>query len=137
MSKLTFETALTELATQHAALRRMMERCEELADEVDAGGDPQPLTYEITRLRVAFSMHNEFEEYLLRPLLLRDDAFASTRIDGMVEEHVREHAEMRARLGSGPTNMLREVIASLRDHLDAEDRHLASTRPVHERLATG
>ena len=36
--------ALDELLTQHASLRAMMERCDRLADELDAGSDsPQAL----------------------------------------------------------------------------------------------
>jgi iron-sulfur cluster repair protein YtfE (RIC family) len=137
MQQLTPDRALTELATQHAALRRMMARCEDLADELDAThGDPLPLTHEIARLRVAFSTHNEFEEHLLRPLLLQEDAFANVRIDRMIADHIREHAEMRTQLHTEQTGPLREVIANLRAHLDAEERYLVSAKVLHDGLVT-
>jgi phosphoenolpyruvate-protein kinase (PTS system EI component) len=123
-----------ELVAQHAALRRLMSRCEELADELDAGGgDPLPLVGEVARLRVAFAEHDRFEEEVLRPLLV--NATASACIEHAFADHVREHAEMRTRLCTERTAMLRDVIASLRAHLDDEEHYLLSAgalvaRPV-------
>ena len=37
MKTITPSVALATLADQHARLREMMERCEQLADELDAG----------------------------------------------------------------------------------------------------
>ena len=60
--------ALAELAAQHARLRDMIERCEDLADGVDAGHvEPAQLLGEVVALRIAFDTHNQFEEQLLRP----------------------------------------------------------------------
>jgi hypothetical protein len=129
--------ALAELAAQHNALRGMMDRCEELADELDAGRTgPIQLTREVARLRLAFDAHNRFEEQLLRPALLDADAFGEIRVERMVEEHVDEHREMRARLGSSATSDLRAVIASLRAHLEAEERYFLSPRILRDDLVT-
>ncbi len=129
--------ALAELAAQHRILRGMMDRCEELADELDAGrAGPLQLTREVARLRLAFDAHNRFEELLLRPVLLAGDAFGEVRVERMCEEHVGEHREMRARLGSSATADLRGVIASLRAHLDAEERYFLTARVLRDDVVT-
>ena len=127
--------ALIELKAQHDALRGMMERCEELADELDAGRmGPTQLLREVARLRLAFEAHNKFEEQLLRPALLEGDAFAGVRIDRMVEDHVNEHREMRMKLASSETSVLRDVIETLRAHLDAEERYLLTAKVLRDDL---
>ncbi len=127
--------ALEELLTQHASLRAMMDRCDQLADELDAGGDsPQPLMRAVAQLRVAFQAHNVFEEQMLRPILREEDAFGDVRVDHMVSDHVAEHRAIQGRLADGPTAELRASIAQLRDHLDAEERHFLSRRIVREDL---
>jgi hypothetical protein len=131
--KLTPARALAELNAQHDALRGMMERCEELADELDAGRcGPTQLTREVARLRLAFDAHNTFEEQLLRPVLKEVDAFSAVRIDKMVEDHVGEHRAMRAGLGSNETRVLRDVIETLRAHLEAEERYLLTARVLRD-----
>lgn len=121
--------ALAELNAQHDALRGMMDRCEELADALEAGQTgPLQLTREVERLRLAFEAHNQFEERLLRPLLLGNDALAGARLDRTVEDHVREHRAMRAQLVTSETSALRDVIETMRAHLDAEERYLSSAR---------
>lgn len=129
--------ALAELAAQHAALRGMMDRCDELADELDAGRmGPVQLTREVARLRLAFDAHNRFEEQLLRPVLLGTDSFGEVRVERMFDEHVGEHREIRAQLGSNATADLRAVIANLRAHLDAEERYFLSARVLRDDLIT-
>ena len=131
--KVTPGHALVELKAQHDALRGMMDRCEELADELDAGrGSPTALTREVARLRLAFDAHNTFEERLLRPVLTESDPFAGPRLERLVEDHVGEHREMRARLGSDQTGVLRDVIETLRAHLEAEERYLLSARVLRD-----
>lgn len=121
--------ALAELNAQHDALRGMMDRCEELADALDGGhAVPLQLTREVERLRLAFEAHNQFEEQLLRPLLLGNDALAGPRLERMIEDHVGEHRAMRAQLVATETSALRDVIETLRAHLDAEERYLVSAR---------
>lgn len=135
--KYTPARALAELKAQHDALRGMMDRCEELADELDAGrSGPIQLTREVSRLRLAFEAHNTFEEQLLRPVLLGHDAFAEVRIERMIEDHVGEHREMRRRLHSNETSVLRDVIETLRAHLDAEERYLLSARVLRDDVVT-
>jgi hypothetical protein len=129
--------ALAELAAQHAALRGMMDRCEDLADELDAGHmGPMQLTREVARLRLAFDAHNRFEEQLLRPVLLGTDSFGEVRVERMFEEHVGEHRAMRAKLGSNATADLRMVIANLRAHLDAEERYFLTAKVLRDDLVT-
>lgn len=133
LKKYTPSRALAELKAQHDALRGMMDRCEELADELDAGRmGPLQLTREVSRLRLAFEAHNAFEEQLLRPVLIEGDAFADVRIDRMIEDHVGEHRAMRARLNSTETSELRDVVETLRAHLDAEERYLLSARVLRD-----
>lgn len=133
----TPSTALKELMAQHAKLREMMDHCEELADEADATGDPPiQLTREVAKLRLAFDAHNAFEEQLLRPVLLEQDAFGGVRIDHMIEQHVGEHRAIRGRLHSWVTEELREVIANLRAHLDAEERYFLSARVLRDDLVS-
>jgi len=135
--KYTPSRALAELNAQHDALRGMMDRCEELADELDAGRmGPMQLTREVARLRLAFDAHNTFEEQLLRPVLMGADAFAEVRIDRMIEDHIGEHRTMRAQLGSTETSALREVIETLRAHLAAEERYLLSSKVLRDDLVT-
>src|SRR5262245_47295361 len=101
MTATTYHPArpLAELKAQHDALRDMMDRCEQLADAVDSGQcGPTQLTREVARLRLAFEAHNTFEEQLLRPVLQARDAFATARIDRMIDDHVGEHRMMRQQL---------------------------------------
>jgi hypothetical protein len=127
--------ALTELKAQHDVLRRMMDRCEELADELEAGRiDPLQLTGEISQLRLAFDAHNRFEEQLLRPVLQETDALADVHIDRMIEDHVGEHRAMRSQFNATATGELRDAIESLRAHLEAEERYLLSARVLHDGL---
>ncbi|CAN5424345.1 hypothetical protein BH11MYX1_BH11MYX1_00470 [soil metagenome] len=128
--------ALAELIAQHDALRELMTRCEQLADELDTtGGDPVVLLHEIERLRAAFATHNTYEERILRPVLLAEDRFGAVRINRMVEDHVNEHAELRSRLGSAVTADLRDVIETLRAHLEAEERYLLSSNALRDGVA--
>ena len=125
--------ALIELKAQHDALRGMMDRCEELAEELDAGRmGPTQLMREVARLRLAFEAHNQYEEQLLRPALLEGDAFAGVRIERMIEDHVAEHREMRMKLASSETSVLRDVIETLRAHLDAEERYLLTAKVLRD-----
>ena len=129
--------ALSELEEQHRALRVLMERCEQLADQVDAErAQPEELTREIARLRLAFDAHNAFEEQLLRPVLRAADAFADVRIDRMVEDHVGEHRAVQHQLGGGVTSELRIALESLRAHLESEERYFLSARVLRDDLVS-
>jgi hypothetical protein len=137
--------ALAELTDQHARLSEMMDRCEALADALDAGtAEVTHVLREVAQLRAAFDAHNQFEERLLRPALLEQDrrsrAIAFARGEGpgpaladeaaaaraarIADAHVAEHRSMRHQLGSPTTLELRAVLASLRAHLETEQRNL-------------
>jgi hypothetical protein len=126
---------LAELLAQHAALRALMDRCEQLADDLDEGrGDPAELTRAIATLRLEFDAHNRFEEQFLRPVLREINAFGSVRIDRMIADHVNEHRAVRDQLGDAPTAVLRAAVDQLRVHLQAEERYFLSAKLLRERL---
>jgi hypothetical protein len=121
--------ALAQWQAQHDMLRGMMDRCEELADELDAGrSGPLQLTREVERLRLAFEAHNKFEEEMLRPVLLA--GVPADQLERVIAEHMADHRDMRKQLGATETSPLREVIESMRAHLEAEERFLATSRGI-------
>lgn len=151
--------AREELAIQHGMLREMIERCEALADDVDAGSAaPDALLGQVARLRAAFDEHNRFEEQVLQPLLLDADCDrgqsiergegaprhagprkspwgnGAVRVSRMVEDHIEEHRAMRQGLRVTPTAELRDVLANLRAHLTAEERYLLSRKVLRDDL---
>ena len=129
---------LADLSAQHAELRSMMDRCEQTAADYDRGHiGIADLAQESSRLRLAFTAHNAFEEEVLRPLLLANDAFGIVRCDRMLEDHVAEHRELRERLltVSDGTAHFRDVIDTLRAHLDAEERYLLSAKVLRTEFA--
>jgi hypothetical protein len=127
---------LHDLTEQHAQLRAIMDHCEHLADELDAGrAQPAELTDHVTRLRLAFDAHNQFEEHLLRPVLRELDAFADVRIEEMIADHVSEHRAISHQL-DGPTAELRASLYELRAHLAAEERYFLSSRVLRDDLVT-
>jgi iron-sulfur cluster repair protein YtfE (RIC family) len=130
-------TLVAELISQHDGLREMMDHCDDLADSLDGqpDGDPGPLVREIARLREAFEAHNKFEEQLLRPILLAHDTYGTTRVERMVEDHVHEHDAVRQRLSAPATAAIRDVIDTLRAHLDAEERYLLTSKVLRADLA--
>jgi len=84
-------------------LRDLADRCEQLADEVDAGrGAPQVLVSEIARLRTVFDAHR------------RNRGHSSTG-------HVETIPTGLAR-ELGPTGELRLVLSALRSYLAVETR---------------
>lgn len=87
---------------QRDAVRALMDRCEGLADAFDAGrGDLIRLRQAVALLRAAFNVHWTLENSCRRPLPAADQA-------------------IRMKSGAGPTDALRDVIATLRAHLDGE-----------------
>jgi hypothetical protein len=122
---------LVELEAQHAELRKMMDRCEQSIDDLERGRiDVADIAHETARLRLAFTAHNTFEEQSLRPLLLANDAFGVVRCDRMIEDHIAEHRELRERMQAATesTSHFRDVIETLRAHLDAEERYLLTAK---------
>jgi iron-sulfur cluster repair protein YtfE (RIC family) len=131
-------TALQELLAQHAKLRELMDRAEQLADKLDGtDGDPSQLTREVARIRLAFDAHNMYEEQLLRPVLEAADSFGPVRVERMVQEHVLEHRAMRKELASWTvTSVLRETLAGLRAHLEAEERYFLTAKVLRDDVVT-
>ena len=124
---------LTELLAQHAALRTMIDACDKLADDLEAGrGEPAELTRAVAELRAAFDAHNKFEEQLLRPVLREIDAFSDVRIDRMVADHIGEHRAVRDHLDDGPVAWLRDSLDRLRVHLQAEERYFLASKVLRD-----
>jgi len=129
--------ALRELLHQHDELRRMVDACLSLVDRLEAGASVAgDLAQEIARLRIGFEAHNRHEEALLRPVLIAADAFGEVRVDQMIEEHVREHRAVRQTLASIEVDGLVEILATLRSHLDDEERWFLSPRIVRDDLVS-
>lgn len=131
---------LTALAHQHADLHERISRCEQLADRFDADLlDPAQLLGEVTALRIAFDDHNQFEERALRPVLLDADSLGGMRTSRMVEDHVKEHVEqhraLRRDLDVGTAFELRAVLASMRKHIEAEERYFLTRNVLRDDLA--
>ena len=95
---------------QHDSLRDMMDRCEELADELDAGrGNLVHLHRAVALLRAAFNVHRALEDQAPSSARASDPSGA-----------VQGVRILRAQHNAGPTEMLRDVIATLRSHLAGE-----------------
>jgi ABC-type transporter Mla subunit MlaD len=128
--------AMRQLFDQHESLRAIMDDCEQLADEVDAGrGDLVQLVREVAKLRVAFEAHNRTEEQLLPSILRELDAFGDVRVDYMLTDHIHEHRALHQRLDV-PTAELRATLYDLRAHLAAEERTFLSARVLRDDLVT-
>jgi iron-sulfur cluster repair protein YtfE (RIC family) len=124
--------ALAELIQQHEMLRAKMDRCEQLANDVDRGrGDFVALVREVAELRETFAAHNQFEEQVLRPILRTIDAFGEVRVAHMFADHVDEHRALRYRLDA-PTSELRATLYQLRAHLAGEERYFLSARVLRD-----
>ena len=120
--------ALAELTRQHEALRAMMDRCEQLADQIDAGrADCGVLVEEVIQLRAAFDAHHRFEEEVLRPILRSLGELGDLRVEPVLADHIDEHRDLRDRL-DGPTGELRATLDRLRAHLWGEERYLLASR---------
>jgi iron-sulfur cluster repair protein YtfE (RIC family) len=131
--------ALALLAEQHRQLREMMAECEALADALDAGrGDPSQLLGAVAALRKTFDDHNELEEELLPPVMIDTDWLGAVRVSRMVEDHIEEHGalarELAASTSTAASAELRSVLASLRDHLDTEERYFLSPKVLRDDL---
>jgi hypothetical protein len=127
---------LAALTRQHADLRERISRCEQLADRFDADlVEPAHLLQEVAALRLAFDAHNQFEESALRPVLLDADWLGAVRTARMVEDHIEEHRALRRDLDIGTASQLRAVLASLREHLEAEERYFLTRKVLREDLA--
>jgi len=128
--------ALATLAAQHHHLREMIADCERLADELDLGRiEPAQLLRAVTTLRKTFDAHNELEETLLPPVMIDTEWMGAVRVARMIEDHVEEHGALTRELETSTSYELRSVLASLRAHLDTEERYFLSPRILRDDLA--
>jgi iron-sulfur cluster repair protein YtfE (RIC family) len=128
--------ALATLATQHRQLREMIAYCDELANELDAGRvEPAQLLRAVVTLRQTFDTHNELEEQLLPPVMIDTDWLGAVRVARMIEDHVEEHGALARELETTTSSELRGVLASLRAHLDSEERYFLSPKVLRDDLA--
>jgi hypothetical protein len=125
---------LMELLAQHAALRQLIDRCEQQARRLDDDRDPAVMARELARLRVAFDAHNDYEESVLEELLGQADAFGEVRHERMVLDHLGEHRLLRSQLEHGLDGELRLALDRLRGHLAAEERMFLSPRVLRDDL---
>jgi hypothetical protein len=124
---------LADLTEQHAQLRKLMRRCELLADDVEGGYTEERVLWAASdELRQALDAHNRCEERMLEPALRELDAFGDVRIEQMIREHVAEHQAMNDQLDAGTIDALRAAILFLRAHLDSEERSFVSPRVLRD-----
>lgn len=111
----------------------MVDTCLNAADRIDAGEPAEgELAQAIARLRIAFEAHNRHEEALLRPVLIAADSFGPVRVDQMIDEHIREHRAVRQTLAEIELDGLVDLLATLRKHLDEEERWFLSPRVLRD-----
>lgn len=109
------QAILAELRLQHEQLRVLIEHCERLADDLDAGlVEPAPVLAIVAELRTKLAEHNRFEEGVLPPLA-QDEL--------LVDDHANEHRSMYASLDNPITRELRTTLDRLRRHMAIEERH--------------
>ena len=121
---------LTKLLAQHATLRSLMDECDGLVAAAKVG----KLERVFAQLTLAFEAHNQFEESMLEPILADIDAFDAVRLALMVSDHEAEHRTLRERVRAFEPSAVREMLASLRQHLEAEERYFLSARVVRDDL---
>jgi len=135
--------ALSTLAAQHRQLREMIAYCEDLANGLDVGRvDPAQVLRAVAILRETFDAHNELEEKLLPPVMIDTAWLGAVRVSRMIEDHVEEHGALTRELeitttttASSSSSELRSVLASLRAHLDSEERYFLSPKVLRDDLA--
>lgn len=103
------------LRAQHEELRTLMDRCEALADALDAGRiEPFLVLAAVAELRTKLAAHNRFEERVL-PAIEHDD-------------HATEHRVVYE--GLEITRELRETLHRLRRHMATEERYFQEEWPT-------
>jgi iron-sulfur cluster repair protein YtfE (RIC family) len=119
------------LLDEHARLRRLLDELEDLAQREAQGEELGRRVPALAgQLARAVEAHNAAEEQVLEPLLRTVDAWGTQRIEDMLVEHVKEHAEIVAALdaaGRAATHpefarAFPRLAESLRAHMDREER---------------
>lgn len=119
------------LLEEHARLRVLLDELEDLAARAAQGEELGRRVPALAgQLARAVEAHNAAEERVLEPLLRSVDAWGALRIDDMLVEHLREHAEIVAALdaagrGASSVELARtfpRLAAEMRAHMDREER---------------
>lgn len=128
------------LSEEHARIRVSLAQIEamarEPADDVSSERAALSLASALSRLALLLASHNANEEAALRPLLAQTDTRGPDRIEEMVEDHVAEHAALRAMIAplKDLTDVERlrrsslELVLLLREHLESEERAFLNPR---------
>lgn len=105
----------------------MIGQCFTMLNDLENGRlEARAVTREVTRLRGALMLHNQYEEKFLRPVLAESDGFSAARVERMVEEHASEHATLASNLNATPQE-LRVTLERLLVHLESEERYFLSS----------
>ena len=119
---------LADLKEQHAAIRVLMQRCEQVSGPA--------LSDAVDDLRLALDAHNRFEERLLLPVLRELDAFGDVRIEEMLHDHVNEHLALNQDLTTESPEAVVEALEKLSAHLAAEERYFVTSRVLRDDLVS-
>jgi hypothetical protein len=118
--------AREKFVAQHEALRRLLGVAEDAASKMlEYGPVLDAFQHAVVNLATALLEHNAAEAELLEPMLRAGDDWAELRIERMIEEHVAEHAALRATLTGDDMDVARTMSRfseDLRAHMDAEER---------------
>ena len=128
-----------ELLRQHAEIRVIMDVTLTITNGVRAGTGRGDVHASLIRLADAFSTHNSREEALLRELIPSVDAWGPVRAEIMIEEHVQEHARIRAALLGIPFMPIEFAVAGIvalieliRQHMDREEATFLGDDVLHD-----
>lgn len=126
-----------QLLHQHQDIRALADKCQAMAAGLaDLDALPMDLTREVARLRFAVMAHNQLEDSILKPALLGADAFGDVRVSQMAEQHIAEHDALRGKLEQVTAGQLRDTVASLRAHMDHEERTFLSPRVLRDDIVS-
>ena len=120
------------LLTQHQRLRGMFDHARALAGGERGGAALAELLAELGRALVE---HNRYEESVLRPMLLAQDAWGGARVDRMCEEHAGEHRAFVERLAAAGEDAaeLADLIEEVEAHMAAEERVFLNIAVLRDR----
>ena len=120
----------TELLTQHAQIRGLMDEIRHLAERARRG-EPVGTALEtgVGILAAAFMEHNAREEELLRPIIPTVDAWGAARAEIMDESHVHEHEALREAIAGIPRTPrefagagVEELFTRILEHMAREEK---------------
>jgi hemerythrin HHE cation binding domain-containing protein len=130
------------LLAEHVRIGNLLDETEDLADRIRNGDDRsgERLMIVAGRLRRLLEDHNRSEEEVLEPVLRADDP-GGGRVDEMLAEHTREHAELLAMLEEVDPAALAGRIPTLaeamRAHMAREERGFLSAPVLRDDAGAG